>query len=423
MSSDILTGTTVTGAEIMDVDHVALAGPDGPDLRAETPRGGIAYEDFFPYYAELCALSELRKKPGFGVPLRSGAGGHALLYLNGVRLDRAAGYPVLRLCTEDEPAAERGAGISVNSHYSNANWVAVEGRDFLWRGALAPGENLTREAYERTQAAAKARGCLDGVEFHRELFNDKPAGMSDYDYMYEISVATDFGAQFGRDSFRARVPLDRARMGAIVDYLNAANAPYRAGQRLYRWKLLNDNCVHLTHNALAAGGVWAPSRIGQFFAFAAFCFPVPKNEFVDLVLRGNDLPLADAQALYEDDAARAALLRWGALPTAPGALASTVPAIACNEIYDIDRLRLIFYDNRLWGPYHNHFKRIFSSPRYTGLHENFRHFAALYATAQARRPGRHLGGQRALFEARYDEHLSRARAELQHHLARLEGAP
>ena len=27
-----------------------------------------AYEDIVPYYAELCALSELRKKPGFGVP-------------------------------------------------------------------------------------------------------------------------------------------------------------------------------------------------------------------------------------------------------------------------------------------------------------------------------------------------------------------
>ena len=37
-----------------------------------------------PYYAELCALTEIRKKPGDGVPLHSGIGGHAILYLNGV---------------------------------------------------------------------------------------------------------------------------------------------------------------------------------------------------------------------------------------------------------------------------------------------------------------------------------------------------
>ena len=103
------------------------------------PLGGTEYEDFFPYYAELCALSELSKKPGFGAPLRSGIGGHSLLYLNGVRLDRAAGYPTLRLCTQGEAPQEYGVGISVNSHYRNANWVAVEGRIFcgaaLWRQA------------------------------------------------------------------------------------------------------------------------------------------------------------------------------------------------------------------------------------------------------------------------------------------------
>ncbi len=209
-----------------------ILAPMGIGQNINKPAHGTAYEDFYPYYAEICALSELRKKPGFGAALSSGVGGHALLYLNGVRLDRTAGYPVLRLCTADESPAKYGVGISVNSHYSNANWVAVEGRDFLWHGALAPGEHLTRDAYVRTQEQAKAQGILDGVNFHKEFFADKPAGMSERDYMYEISVATDYGAQYCRNSFRARVPLDRARIGAMVDYLNAINAPYRAG-RIY----------------------------------------------------------------------------------------------------------------------------------------------------------------------------------------------
>ena len=354
----------------MGIGHGAIASHD--IMSADEPRSGAAYEDLYPYHAELCALSELRKKPGFGIPLRSGRGGHSLLYLNGVRLERTAGSPALRLCTPGEAPERHGVGISVNSHYRNANWVAVEGRDFFWRGALAPGERLTREAYARTQERAQAMGVLDGVEFHPHFFRDKPSGMTGRDFMYEISVATDYGAQFGRDVFRARVPLDRPRMAAIIEYLNALNAPYREGRKIYRWRILNNNCAHVGHNALAAAGLWAPWPTGQFFAFAAFKFPVPKNEFVNLMLRANDLPIEDAQALYADVPARRALLATGTLPTAAGALALAAPAVADNDIYDVARLRLIFYDNPFWGPYRGRFQRVLTEPRYCDLHANLR---------------------------------------------------
>jgi hypothetical protein len=341
----------------------------GPTAEAES-----WYGREFPYYAELCALSEIRKKPGFEVPLRSGIGGHSLLYLHGVRRDRQAGYPVLQL-------GAGGVGISVNSHYRNANWVAADGPDFLWRGALAQGESLTRETYASTQALAKDLGILDGLEFHEHFFRDKPAGMSAHDFMYEISVGTDYAALFGRDVFRARVPLDRTRMQAIVDYLNALNAPYRDSGKIFNWKLFNDNCCHVAHNALAAAGIWPPWPTGKFFATAAFNFPVPKNEFVDLVRRANDLPIANPRVLHKDASARRAILDFGALPTAPGAIVIASPAIADNEVYDIDSLKLIFYDNPFWGPYRTHLKRILTEPRYSDIRANLLHFAALYATA------------------------------------------
>jgi hypothetical protein len=339
------------------------------------------YAREFPYYAELSALSEIRKKPGFAVPLRSGIGGHSLLYLHGVHRDRQAGYPVLKLGAAVQ-AGTGGVGISVNSHYRNANWVAADGPDFLWRGALAQGESLIRETYARTQVLAKELGVLDGVEFHEHFFREKPEGMAARDYMYEISVGTDYAALFGRDVFRARIPLDRARMQAIVDYLNGLNAPYRDGRKKFIWKLFNDNCCHVAHNALAVAGIWAPWPTGQFVAFAAFNFPVPKNELVDLLRRANDLSIANPRALYKDKAARRAVLASGALPTAPGAILIASPAIRNNEVYDTEGLKLIFFDNPFWGPYRTHLKRILSEPRFSNLRANLRHFETVYATAR-----------------------------------------
>jgi hypothetical protein len=412
------------GTVVMGIDRPAFnnrpslqAGVENPPLDDEA-----AYGRFYPYHAEICALTELRKKPGFGVPVRSGMGGHCLLYLNGVRLDHAQGYPTLRLCAPDASPASHGVGISVNSHYKNANWVAAEGRDFFWWGALKPGERLTRDAYERTQTQAKEAGLLDGVEFHEHLFRDKPPGMQKRDYMYEISVATDYGVRFGRDTYRARVPLDHNRMAAIVDFLNGLNAPYRAGSKIFQWRVLNNNCAHVTHNALAVAGIWAPWPTGQFFATAAFKFPVPKNEFVDLMLRTNDLPIQDMDAMYQDYEARRTLIETGILPTAPGALAIAERAVTANDLYDVDRLRLIFYDNPFWGPYRFRFARIFKEPRYFDLRANLRHFAGLYEMALEKQPHSGRQGERASFQQHYTQYIAREAAKVKQQLASLEDA-
>jgi hypothetical protein len=381
-----------------------------------------AYNKTFPYYAELCALSEIRKKPGFDVPLRSGIGGHSLLYLNGVRRDRSAGHPTLELC-EPGAAVARGVGISVNSHYRNANWVAADGPDFLWRGALAPGESLTRAGYARTQECAKDVGVLDGVEFHEHFFRDKPAAMAPRDYMYEISVGTDYAALFGRDVFRARIPLDRARMAAIIDYLNRLNQQFRDGTKTFNWKLFTDNCCHVAHNALAAAGIWRAWPTGKFSALAAFKFPVPKNEFVDLVLRANDLPIGDPLALYKDGAARRALIETGALPFGPGALVIASPAIQDNEVYDIKRLKLIFYDNPFWGAYQTRLARILTEPRFIDLRANLHHFSVLYAAARTNRlalAGLPNQAEARQFATRYESHLVHAAALTDQGLANLD---
>jgi hypothetical protein len=384
-----------------------------------------AYAALFPYYAELCAVSELKKKPGFGAELASGVGGHAILYLNGVCRDRRAGYPAIGLCADDAPLEERGVGLSVNAHFKNAVWVATPGRDFLFHGTLRPGERLTRAVYAQTQAAAKAKGIYDGVEFHDGVFAEMPPQMSRRDFQYEVSVATDYAIGFGRDRYCARVPLDRERMAALIAYLNEVNAPYRAGEKVFDWNVLNNNCSHVAHNALAAAGVWSEWPMDRFLLLAAFSFPVPKNEFVNLARRTNDMPIDDIEAIYEDRAARAALMGYGALPTAPGALAAAEPAAPQNDIYDT-ALRLIFYDDPIFGSYQPRFARIFAEPRYTDLEANLRYFADLYRRIEERRRPRdemladRPPPERADFAEVYDRyyrHIGRASAALQAELA------
>ena len=297
--------------------------------------------------------------------------------------------------------------------------MAAEGFSFLWHGALEPGEWLTPEAYDRTQRPAKSIDLLEGVAFHEHLFRMKPAEMSNHDYMYEISIATDYASRFGRDSFRARIPLDHDRMGKIVDYLNALNAPFRTGAKIFRWRVMNNNCVHVVHNALAAAGVWEEWPTGEFLGTAAFNFPVPKNEFVDLMLWTNDLPVADADAMYKNKFVRHALLAGGKLPTVPGALAVADKAIQSNDLYDVERLRLIFYDNPFWGPYRFRFARILREPRYSDLTANLLHFSNLYAKALAQdlTSGEQGLSARAQFQRRYRQAIADEALRVQQMLA------
>lgn len=378
------------------------------------------YSALFPYYAEACALSEIKKKPGFGVDIISGGpGGHAVLYLNGVCREREAGYPSVRVC---DPAAPRqGVGISVNAHYRNANWVATEGRDLFFDGGLAPRERLTRLAYQRAQERAKAQDVFAGVEFNADTFDDMPPGGDRRDHMYEISIGTDYAIGFARHRYCARVPLERDQMASLVAYLNDANRPYKAGEKTFDWDVFRDNCTHLIHDALAAAGVWRRIDLPDFFLLAALVFPVPKNEFVNLMRRTNDLPLEDPRALYDDPAARDAVLRLGQLPTRPGALASAHPVVQDNDLYDT-WLSLIFYDEPFVEQFTLWFKRIFREPRYTDLRANLTAFAARYRAIAERGPTPSEpsdGSDFAAFEARFREAIARARAGVDARLSTL----
>jgi hypothetical protein len=375
------------------------------------------YDSLYPWYAEFCAVSEISKKPGFGAEIvPGGPGGHSILYLNGVCREKDAHYPVVALCGDGDPKPGQGVGLSVNEHYANANWIATDGRDFVMHGDLAPGEKLTKAAYLRTQAKAEEMGILDGVVFHQEVFDTQPATMSKTDFMYDMSIATDYGVNLGRDRYCARVPLNREKMARVVTYLNAINEPYRTGRVVFNWNVLENNCTHLAHNALAVAGVWPAWKTNRPLLIAAFDFPVPKNEFVNLMRRANDLPIADPDALYDDPSARAAILNHDWIPTGPGGLAEAERAVQPNEVYNTN-LRLIFYDEPVFGHYQQHFEQIFHEPRYTDLRANLNHFDALYRAILAR--PKPAAPDRAAFYARYYQAI----AAEQHRLAAAQAGP
>ncbi len=382
------------------------------------------YEALHPYYAELCALSQFKKKPGFGAPVSSGfgdgIGGHSGLYLNGVCRVADAHYPTVKLCDADQGSdgdSETGVGISVNSHFKNAVWIATPGRDFYFHGGLRPHEKLTRDAYRRAQATAQKIDILDGVEFHPEVFADMPAGMPRRDYMYEVSVATDYAVGFGRDRYCARVPMDREQMARVAAFLNELNAPYKDGKKDFEWDVLRNNCSHVAHNALAAAGIWDRWETERFALFAAFDFPVPKNEFVNLMRRTNDLPLEDVAALYRDEASRDALMGRSWLPMEPGALAEAERVVLDNDVYETD-LALIFFDDPIIGVYRKRFERIFSEPRYTDMRANLAYFAELYrkisheATPRSSVAASDKGDDLAAFYARFFDYIERERDQI-----------
>lgn len=387
----------------------------------ETQPSEALYTSLFPYYVEYCALSEIKKKPNHGVEVVGGGpGGHALLFLSGACRVPNAGYPTVALCPPEAVKPGVGVGVSVNAHFRNANWVATEGRDFFFRGLAEQGEPLTDELYWRTQARAREMGILDGVVFHDEVMASKPAGMEDQKFMYEMSVATDYGIALGRDRFCVRVPVERAELGAVVDALNAANEPFRKGEKTFEWDVVKNNCAHVVHNALEPLHLWRHWPTDRFVVISAFDFPVPKNELVSLVRLTNDKRLARPSALYgEPPEGQGRSRRVGA---APGALVESERVLQPNELYDTD-LRSLFYE---FPPFtlHRRFVSFFANERYTDLGANLRYFSKrnrdLLASEGEEAPSSSQD-DRALFKRLYRSYLEHQADTVDQWLAALPG--
>ena len=343
----------------MQADYDFDVGDLPPEHRHD-PR----YDTLFPYYVELCALSQFRGKDDN----KGGVPGHSVMYLHGACRDPKSAYPQLCLCEEADTEFD-GVGVTVNRYTKNANWTAIPGRTLFYEGNLGPGDRVTKQVVDKVTQQAIELGLYDGLEL---LDDVKEKSLTDF--VREESVGTDFALSFARTIFCARVPLTQAMMQEMIQYLNNLNNQYRRGDRDYNWDGLHDNCAHVTHNALAAASVWAPTKVGGHRLRHQLA--IPANEYLNLALRTAEFPLDDFQAILQDEEAVFSLLQFGWLPAHHGALIKTLDIHQDNDMFDTD-----FHLFLLEPPGSNKTKRtekFLYDPSYYDLEPNLRMYQDRY---------------------------------------------
>ena len=338
------------------------------------------YEELFPRYVEICAVTQYRSEElGMG-----GSPGHAVMYLKGACRDTEAPYPKLRRCMGDgtDPNdPEHGAGISVNRWFRSANWVAFAGRGQFY-GDLEPGEVVTLERLRLAAREAVEAGVFRGVELWPWPGEAPESDLVDFATL--SSAGTDFALRYARSVLCGRVPVEAEMLDEIIDFLNDLNREFVTGAADYRWSGLSDNCVHTLRNALAAASIWDPISVRGAKLLQLFRLAVPANEALNLAALGTMGPLDSYPEIFRDDAVRNAMLEFGWLPTRHGALLVSLPVHPTNELFDT-RPRLL----ALQGPFMRHKTQrlvaLLDDPRFTALDANLRYFEARYREILAKR--------------------------------------
>ncbi len=382
------------------------------------------YDQLYPYYVELCAVSQFRSKTkGTG-----GVPGHAVMYLKGACKDETAAFPQLRRCRRiatDPYDSEHGAGVSVNRWFRNVNWVATPGNALFYEGNLSPGERLTQAHFDATVRDVVAADVFRGVELH-----DYPASSDERsleNFIAHHSLATDYALRFARTVFCARMPVTEEMLVEAMDFLNELNREFATGEADYEWSGFADNCVHTLRNALAAASIWTPTSVRVVKLRQLFHLAIPANEFVNLARLGAEGPLDDYAEVYGDSVQRDALIEFGWLPTRQGALVKTLPVHAENDLYDTAFRMFVLQSPFRQGQVRDSV-RLLSDQRFVDVGANLRHFEQVYAGILAERDEEGFGlaslrGDRyRRVRRRYYSYIETQQAEVAALLARLPAA-
>jgi hypothetical protein len=307
------------------------------------------FDKLFPYYTVECSESRGLKNatpkvdandqaiigsdgnPEMNSAEEYGAFGHAVMYLKGVCRDTSVTYPKVKMCDPsqvDLANPNSGVGISIDKIFANTKFLVVDGKDAIFSGNLRPDQPLNRTTFNAAVNDVIASGAIDGITIHNPDMKDKPAGMSDEDWMNRQVASsgadTDFALQFARESSCVKIPMDKARMQAEVDEANKENEPYTLHGKVNNWAGASNSCVDFTHNILAAAGfgkeVWHNgSPFVQALALLTFTIVIPRNETVRTLDKTNQVgKISTAEEVYNNPTLRKDFDKFGSLAETGG---------------------------------------------------------------------------------------------------------
>ncbi|MEK6578272.1 MAG: hypothetical protein AABZ55_03520 [Bdellovibrionota bacterium] len=334
------------------------------------------YDRLFPYYVELCAVTSSKFK-GKGT---DGKGGHAVFSLKGACKDDFFPYPRLRTCdpNPNDPEYLRGVVVSVESLFKNINWLLIGSKSFFLTGDVQEGTVLTKGVRDAVRDEAIARGIFRNTLVHEEELKDKPTNVSLEQYVGDRTIGLNFAANFGRDIYCTKLPVEKNILIDVIDYLNALNDKYFKGSEEYHWNLLADNCTHVLHNAMTGAGFWKGLKTNKSFPAWLFNLAVPANEYLNFVEEGNDTPIEDVVWQYKNDYHRTLLLNHKYLPTRHGSLIEFTPMHTPNDLYENNH-EIFILDFPFFAPKTRLFKKLPTLSRYTDLATNLMWFRERYA--------------------------------------------
>jgi hypothetical protein len=380
-----------------------------------------AYDQFFPYYVELCATSQFRSK----LKGEGGLAGHAVMYIKGACKDEEASFPQLRRChvaATDLYDPEHGAGVSVGRWFQNVNWVAIPGYDLFYQGNLKFGEPLTQAHFKATVRNVISKGVYKGVKFHPSPSVGADPSLDDF--VANEGIGTDLALQFARSVFCARLPITEPMLNEIIAFLNDKNREYFEGEADYNWSVWADNCAHTLRNALAAANIWSPLSVRAVKFRQIFNLAVPANEFVNLAEISTEGDIEDYRRIQQDRPERDALHEFHWLPTRHGALLKTLPVHEPNDLYDTT-FRLFTLQSPFRVSKTQRAVDLLSDERFVNLDANFRYFHEKYGTILASHDERRdmlasvRGTPSRRAERLYYEYIRTQRAEVEGMLDRL----
>ena len=392
-----------------------------PDQIIVERRPDPVYDEFFAYYAELCATSQFRSK----LKGEGGLAGHAVMYIKGACKDEQAEFPRLRRCrvaATDLHDPEHGAGVSVGRWFQNVNWVAVPGYDLFYQGNLKFGEPLTQAHFDATVQDIINKGVYKGVKFHASPSVGADPNLADF--IANEGIGTDLALQFARSVFCARVPITEPMLDEVIAFLNDKNQEYFTGEADYNWNVWADNCAHTLRNALAAANIWSPLSVRAVKFRQIFNLAVPSNEFVNLAELGTSGNLEDYREIQRNGPERDTLHEFHWLPTRHGALLKTLPVHDPNELYDTT-FRLFTLQSPFRMGKTQRAIALLSDQRFVSLDANLHYFHEKYRTILASRDEHRdvlasvRGTPYRRFERLYYDYITAQRAEVDNMLDRL----